>query len=55
MVVAAASAPIAANVDAVKDGCQDAEPSRSVFPFLKLPRELRDQVSGKPQDSTLIQ
>jgi hypothetical protein len=54
MVVAAVSAPIAANLDAEKDGCPEAEPSRSIFPLLRLPRELRDQVRGRPPYLTLV-
>ncbi|KNG44092.1 hypothetical protein DDE82_002175 [Stemphylium lycopersici] len=44
MVLDASSAPPAQPVDTVKHQGEDALPQQSVFPFLRLPRELRDQI-----------
>lgn len=47
MAAAAASAPVVSLVDAANVEREDAVPSH-VFPFLRLPRELRDQVHTSP-------
>jgi hypothetical protein len=44
MAVAAASAHIVATAGTEREGSQDAASQQSLFPFLRLPRELRDQV-----------
>jgi hypothetical protein len=44
MAVTAASTPVEPLVNAEQVECEDAVSSHDVFPFLTLPRELRDQV-----------
>jgi hypothetical protein len=47
MAVAAISTSLPVVIDTEKSGSQDAVSPQSIFPFLKLPRELRDQARGK--------